>query len=195
MELDVITLIAERKIQEAIEQGKFDNLPGKGQPLRLTEDLQTPLHLRTAHRVLKNAGVLPEWMQALQDLRADRERILQLLERTRREYARRQRVCATLPGAIRNFAMWHARTRTEFLRLLKDVNTGILKLNLIAPTTVDPGRPVRIEAEMAAFDAEFPAPQGETIVAQKDKDKGEETWIRQIAQRYGPRERPADAQT
>ncbi|MCS6775154.1 MAG: DUF1992 domain-containing protein [Chloroherpetonaceae bacterium] len=195
MEFDVIALIAERKIQEAMEQGKFDNLPGKGQPLRFTEDLQTPLHLRTAHRVLKNAGVLPEWMQAQRDLLADREQIRQLLEKTRQEYARRQQICATFPDAVRNFALWHARTRAEFLRLLKSVNTGILKLNLIAPATVDPGPPVRIETEMAAFDAAFPAPRGAGMDDAIAVQSGE-TWIRRVArERYMHSGKPADVQS
>ena len=49
--------IAERKIQEAIEEGAFDDLPGKGQPIDLDDDPMTPPHLRLSNRVLKNAGV------------------------------------------------------------------------------------------------------------------------------------------
>ena len=35
---EVIARVAERKIQEAIEEGKFDNLPGKGKPIVFEED-------------------------------------------------------------------------------------------------------------------------------------------------------------
>ena len=44
--LDFMRRIAEGKIQEAIEEGKFDNLPGKGKPIVFDEDPLTPPHLR-----------------------------------------------------------------------------------------------------------------------------------------------------
>lgn len=36
--MDIFSLIAEDKIQTAIKEGEFDNLPGRGKPLQL-EDL------------------------------------------------------------------------------------------------------------------------------------------------------------
>src|SRR5689334_22802808 len=57
---DVIARVAERKIQEAIDEGAFDNLPGKGKPLVFDDDPMTPPHLRLANRILRNANVLPE---------------------------------------------------------------------------------------------------------------------------------------
>mgnify|MGYP000940652764 CR=1 FL=1 len=51
----------EEKIKEAVNKGEFDNLPGKGKPLNLTEDMPglSP-ELRMAYKVLKNAGFLSE---------------------------------------------------------------------------------------------------------------------------------------
>jgi hypothetical protein len=58
--MDPLTAIAERRIQEAIERGEFDDLPGKGNPLELGENDRTvPAELRMAYRMLKNAGLLP----------------------------------------------------------------------------------------------------------------------------------------
>src|SRR5687767_13633247 len=45
--------VADRKIAEALEQGKFEDLAGKGQPLNLDDDPLTPPHLRLANRILK----------------------------------------------------------------------------------------------------------------------------------------------
>ncbi|MBP2664414.1 MAG: hypothetical protein H6Q71_2362 [Firmicutes bacterium] len=53
--------IAEQKIQEAIEQGELDNLPGKGKPL-IFDDAQIPQELRSSYKILKNNGVLPTEM-------------------------------------------------------------------------------------------------------------------------------------
>ena len=70
MDAEIIAKVAERKIQEAIEEGKFDNLPGKGKPIVFDDDPMTPADLRMATKILKNAGVLPDWMQWLQGLGA-----------------------------------------------------------------------------------------------------------------------------
>ena len=48
--------LAERKIEEAIASGEFDNLPGAGRPLDLDdEDPLWPEEVRMARRILKNA--------------------------------------------------------------------------------------------------------------------------------------------
>ncbi len=56
---DAFDKIAEEKIREAMERGDFDDLPGKGKPLKLEDDSHLPQDIRLAHKVLKNAGCLP----------------------------------------------------------------------------------------------------------------------------------------
>lgn len=51
--------LAERRIEEAIERGALDDLPGRGEPLELDDDSMVPENLRAAYRILKNAGFLP----------------------------------------------------------------------------------------------------------------------------------------
>ncbi len=51
--------IVEERIRKAQEKGEFQNLPGAGQPLDLTDDLQIPEDLRLPYKILKNAGCLP----------------------------------------------------------------------------------------------------------------------------------------
>ncbi len=58
----------EAAIREAIERGDFDNLPGKGKPLDLTEWYKTPEHLRMTYSVLKNAGYQPAEVQTKNEL-------------------------------------------------------------------------------------------------------------------------------
>src|SRR5258708_7181294 len=82
--------IAERRIQEAIDEGKFDNLPGKGKPLDLEVDMSTPPHLRVANRILKNAGVLPDWMQLDVEIDRERENVRTAWDRLEKEYLRRK---------------------------------------------------------------------------------------------------------
>jgi hypothetical protein len=79
----VIELIAERKIEEAMQEGKFDDLPGKGKPLPLDEEWFAPPELRPAIRLLKSAGVLPDWMERAREierLRAECDRLWRIAE-------------------------------------------------------------------------------------------------------------------
>ena len=49
--------IVEDIIQEAMERGDFDNLPGKGKPIDLTAYFEMPEKVRMAYSVLKRAGM------------------------------------------------------------------------------------------------------------------------------------------
>src|SRR4029453_15468834 len=51
--------IVEGKIAEAQRAGAFDDLPGAGKPLDLTDDRLVPEDVRVAYRILKNAGCVP----------------------------------------------------------------------------------------------------------------------------------------
>ncbi len=61
--------IIERKIKEAQEKGEFDNLPGKGEPLKLEDDSGVPEDLRMAYRILKNADCLPPEIELKKEIR------------------------------------------------------------------------------------------------------------------------------
>jgi hypothetical protein len=65
----------EELIKEAMAQGAFDNLPGKGQPLDLDAYFRSPEHLRMGHSILKNGGFVPEEVQLLKEIEALREEL------------------------------------------------------------------------------------------------------------------------
>lgn len=60
--------IVEALIQEAMERGEFDNLPGKGKPIDLTEYFETPEEVRLANSVLKSAGMTPREVDLLKEI-------------------------------------------------------------------------------------------------------------------------------
>jgi hypothetical protein len=66
--MEIFRKIAEQRILEAIERGDFDDLPGKGKPLKLEDDSWIPEDLRAAYRVLKNAGCLPPEMELKKEI-------------------------------------------------------------------------------------------------------------------------------
>jgi hypothetical protein len=63
--------IAERKIREAMEEGAFDKLEGKGRPLDLSENPFEDPSLRMAHRLLRNNGFAPPWVEERKELERD----------------------------------------------------------------------------------------------------------------------------
>jgi hypothetical protein len=60
--------IVEERILDAQRKGAFDNLPGKGKPLKLEDLSWVPEDLRVGYIVLKNAHVLPPEAELLKDI-------------------------------------------------------------------------------------------------------------------------------
>ena len=60
--------LIDQKIREAMEQGEFDNLSGKGAPIDLSENPFEDPDWRTAHRVLRNAGFALAWIEERKDI-------------------------------------------------------------------------------------------------------------------------------
>ncbi|RUM87223.1 MAG: DUF1992 domain-containing protein [Thermodesulfatator sp.] len=62
--------LAEERIQEAIRNGEFDDLPGKGQPLQMEDLSFVPEEVRLAYKVLKNAGFVPPELELRREIRS-----------------------------------------------------------------------------------------------------------------------------
>ena len=90
--MDEWSFIAERKILEAMEEGAFDCLRGKGEPLDLREDPFEPASLRMAHRLLKNNGFAPRWIEESKDIDAEIGRLRELREVSADEFRKRAAV-------------------------------------------------------------------------------------------------------
>ena len=141
----VIELIAERKIEEAIQEGKFDDLPGKGKPLPLDEEWFAPPDLRPAIRLLKSAGVLPDWMERAREierLRAECDRLWRIAEL---EYPRAMSLCEA------RFLEWQARTWAALEQVMTRVNSLALAYNCTAPACATPQTPYNLAQQQARF--------------------------------------------
>ena len=120
-DLDFMAQLAERQIQEALENGAFDDLPGKGKPIKFDDD-GIPLDVKLMNRVLKNAGVLPEWIQMQHDLNAEIANVTKLRTQFVSENQKRQAHVTYLPAdhpEIVRYHQWHARSREKYLSTLK----------------------------------------------------------------------------
>jgi hypothetical protein len=69
--------LIEEKIREAMANGEFDNLSGRGRPIDLTAYFATPEDLRLGYSLLKNANVLPQEMSLLKDIETLKEKLAQ----------------------------------------------------------------------------------------------------------------------
>src|SRR5215831_18291378 len=66
--MDFLHNIVEERIQEALREGLFDNLPGKGKPLKLDDDSVIPEDLRLTFKILKNSNCLPIEMELRKEI-------------------------------------------------------------------------------------------------------------------------------
>lgn len=82
---EVFDKIAEQKIREAMEEGVFDHLPGKGKPLKLEDDSHLPQEIRIAHTILKNANCLPPELELRKEILTIEE-MLEGVQDTREKY-------------------------------------------------------------------------------------------------------------
>lgn len=80
---------AEALLQEAIQRGDFDNLPGKGQRIDLSDYFNTPEDLRLAYSILKSTDVLPEEVELLKKIAALKDELAQCTDETRRASLRK----------------------------------------------------------------------------------------------------------
>ena len=89
MLVDPSSQIAEEKILEAMAEGEFDNLPGRGEALDLDGYFATPEGWRMGLSVLRSAGVVPEEIEFLREMQECRERLESGTE-VEKEQARRR---------------------------------------------------------------------------------------------------------
>ena len=87
--MDEWHFIAERKIREAIEEGAFDHLEGAGRPLPLDENPFEDPSLRMAHRLLKNNGLAPAWIEEAKEIEVESRRLQSQAERPAADFQSR----------------------------------------------------------------------------------------------------------
>ena len=153
----------ERHIKNAMEEGKFDNLPGNGKPQDLTENpLEDPAQ-RMAFHVLKLGDVAPDWIQLGNEIERADDAIQNDIEGRHRQMQKsRERLLDNSTGDLRRqmeelFGR-HRRARAQFRRRLIELRGKIERFNHLAP---DPAAKVatQIEPTLTAIDRAWPWPE------------------------------------
>ena len=119
--------LVDQKIREAMEQGEFDNLAGAGQPIDLSENPYEDPDWRTAHRMLRNAGFAPAWIEERKDIDAE-------LETARIKLSRAWGLFGE-GGKAPSDVEWERIVR-EFREEVAELNRRISMYNLKAPAAV-----------------------------------------------------------
>ena len=114
--MDIWRTIAERKIQEAMEEGAFRNLDGVGAPLALDEDPFTDPSLRMAHRLLKNNGFAPAWIEESREIDRDLVRAREELRRAGPDAAAAARFRTIAAGLRSRIAAWNLKTPLAWMQ-------------------------------------------------------------------------------
>ena len=68
-----------KQIQEAMEQGDFDNLPGRGKRQQLEDNPFIPREVRMVNQMLKDNGFAPRWIEVDKEIRAESEQAENLI--------------------------------------------------------------------------------------------------------------------
>lgn len=123
---DLIT----EQLDEAAANGAFENLPGKGRPLRLNEHPNEPADMRMANKLLKDNGLTPTWI-------GDRKELLAEIDALRTEMERRwelMRTSAEASGSEREaFARSWRRSVRDWEARVVELNKRIVSLNIGLP--------------------------------------------------------------
>lgn len=82
--------LVEERIQEAMANGEFENLPGQGKPLDLDDYFSAPVTDRMGYSVLKSAGVIPPEVELLKEIAALKEAIASCPNEARRTALREE---------------------------------------------------------------------------------------------------------
>ena len=125
--------IAEERIQQAIEAGAFEDLPGAGQPLELEEN---PFEgaWQPAYRLLKNADMAPRWIELDLEVRRETERLRCELRRVHQRHGT-------------DGLLWE-RALERFQEQVERLNAKVHLRNHLAPNSVVPRFPLRPGREL-----------------------------------------------
>lgn len=131
--------LVERQIREAMDGSAFEDLPYQGERLPLEDDSAAG-EWAMAHRMLRNAGAAPPWIESDKEARKQLAALKALIER-----------------APRMSPLAHGRARVELRRIVGAANRAIERVNAEAPTVRQHRRPLDVETELARLEAEFGA--------------------------------------
>ena len=120
--------LVEDLISESMAKGEFDNLQGKGEPLKHRTD-HNPFGDFTSHKmneILVEGGFAPEWILLQKDVQDEKARVRRVLE------MRRERL-GPLPLPEKEREIWESECERLERDEIRNLNKMIDQFNLVVP--------------------------------------------------------------
>ena len=133
----------EDPLEQAVQGGEMDNLPGSGKPLDLEGYLDEDPDTRIAHRMLKSHGFSLPWIEEMKEI----DRLLDQ-SRGRLRQAWKWYGASTNESGGYNTARWE-EAKAAFREQVTDLNRQLLTFNLKVPVArfqrsrIDPEREIQ----------------------------------------------------
>jgi hypothetical protein len=143
----------EKAMREAMEQGKFDNLKGKGKPQDLSVNPYLNPADEMAFKMLQDAGYAPDWIEDDKAVRAEIEKARATLARAWAYRRERLTTLALQTGPIaeaeraRLEESWR-KAQSNFAEQVAALNRRIRDYNLKAPSSTLHRLPLRVDEEI-----------------------------------------------
>ncbi|KAK6126265.1 hypothetical protein DH2020_039970 [Rehmannia glutinosa] len=118
-ETDIINVV-EQRVWHAMEEGQFENLPGKGKPLDLNSNPHADPAEDTLYRILNKNGCAPEWVELNKEIRNS---IAGWRIALRKAWVHKDG---------NGDSQWYESSEALKLRL-RDLNNKVFRYNLIVP--------------------------------------------------------------
>jgi DnaJ family protein C protein 28 len=142
--MKLIDHIAEEKIKAAQEAGEFDDLRGKGQPLKLDQDPLADPAWQLAGHLLKEQGFSLPWIEIRKEIESELE-----IGRERLQQAWSRRLSSQQDGitVTQIDVDWHSALKT-FSQMIKALNRRIAAYNLQVPSSQFQRPPLTLAHEL-----------------------------------------------
>ncbi|CAN0878991.1 DnaJ homolog subfamily C member 28 [Linum grandiflorum] len=116
-ETDIINVV-EQRIWHSMEEGQFENLPGKGKPLNLNTNPHADPAEDTLYRILSKNNCAPEWVELNKEIRSQ---ISEWRTQLKKAWAAADHKCGS------------SEVSEALKAQLKSINNKVFKYNLIVP--------------------------------------------------------------
>lgn len=135
--------LIEQRIQEAIENGEFDNLRGRGKPLFFHTNPYLDRSQELAFGLLQNNGMTPDWIERDKEIRRELTGVRDKLRLAWQHYQANPASKATWEAAVARFS-----------EALVKLNHKIDHFNLIVPILTNQRFRLRLEDELRRIQSE-----------------------------------------
>lgn len=143
-------LSIEEQIKKALEEGKFENLPGKGKPLRMDDNPLEDPEWRMAYHMLRSSGYTLPWLETRSEIDSTLDAARTALSRA---WAWRQEALTDGKLTPADIADEWERAVSAFREQIAGLNKRIFSYNLEVPSERFQMLIINVDREIARLTA------------------------------------------